>query len=93
MSPYDYHREKAWLFTDAGSRWFIHFRDRLMDATDTTGAITRRWALDIAEGISTPKGANPSYRAALDRLVEIGDFYWKSDSPEADQHDVLVRGT
>lgn len=67
--PYDYARERPWLFTEEGQVALLKARDNAFRMCDQAGAFVGFKALHDVNYGNTDKAI-----AILDRLVELGDL-------------------
>lgn len=74
---YSYEEQKAWLFTDEGSRAFTRIRDVFLNMAHETGAARAGMIFEAAR--CGPSGDSWQIMAILDRMVELGDVRYVED--------------
>lgn len=68
MSGYDYQRQRAGLFTEAGQGKFLQVRDKVKSLLQLAGAFR------LEEALADVSGDSWESMACLDRLVELGEI-------------------
>lgn len=81
--PYEYEKERPWLFTDDGQRMFIKVRDRAKYLSSTAGAMQ---IICLLQGMG---GDSFKQLACVDRLIELEEFR-RIDREQMTQYQVLV---
>jgi len=65
---YNYETEKAWIFTDEGSRQFLRIRDHVHKLLDEAGAVS------MEKARARESGDNWKSMACVDRMVELKEI-------------------
>lgn len=82
---YNYETQKESLFTEAGNRLFVAFRDRTLDLLKQSGAVRMLELMHFT-------GDGWDLIACADRMVELGDMRELTGQEVAGQHRVFVAG-
>ncbi len=81
---YKYENEKAYIFTEEGSRVFLKVRDKAKHLIKEAGAAT------LGKLISGLSGSTFEHIACVDRLVELGELRHIGPNDVASQHQVYI---
>lgn len=84
---YDYHKQRAFVFTEEGQIMFLKIRDRAKELLEVAGAIRSGKLYGVITGDTW------DMTACIDRLIEIGDLREiAQDRDVAGQDRILVKG-
>lgn len=74
--PYEYAKERDYIFTDDGQKMFLKIRDKANALCAIAGCAS------VEKAISECTGSNWHMFACVDRLVELGEFIYLLPFPE-----------
>ena len=85
--PYDYQKERPYVFTENGQIMFLAIRDAVRELVEKAGVCT------ISKAISGQSGDTWQMLACIDRMVEIGEIAIVKNPYGMSQYNIILRTT